>query len=161
LFLQHCQQWGITVLNLPTAYWHELLVGAQAQPWSWPPMVRLVIIGGERALPERLALWHKMVGSSVRLVNTYGPTEATIAATICELSSWPSTDGKQRVVPIGRPVRNAQVFILDPSLNPVPVGVPGELYIGGDGLARGYLHRPELTAERFIPHPFSPQPQAR
>src|SRR5262252_8709463 len=81
LFLQRCRDWAITVLDLPTAYWHELTATIASQRLTLPPSLRLVIIGGERALPERLALWHKSVGHDVRLVNTYGPTEATIVAT--------------------------------------------------------------------------------
>jgi len=159
-FLHHCRQWAITVLNLPTAYWHELLARLDERPLSFPPSVRLVIIGGERALPERLALWQKLVGTTVRLVNTYGPTETTIGATLCDLTGW-TTDGPLREVPIGRPVPNTQAYILDRHLQPVPVGVPGELFIGGDGLARGYLNRPELTQERFIRHPFTARPEDR
>jgi len=154
-FLEHCRGWSITVLNLPTAYWHQLVARLDERPQSFPASVRLVIIGGERALPERLALWQKLVGSTVRLVNTYGPTEATVVATMCDLTHWTPADGALREVPIGRPVRNAQAYVLDRHLQPVPVGVPGELFIGGDGLARGYLNRPELTQARFIPNPFS------
>src|SRR5207237_2619159 len=87
--------------------------------------------------------------------NADGPTEVTVCATVAAChpgSGRPS---------IGWPIANTQVYVLDGQLQLVPVGVPGELYIGGDGLARGYLHRPELTAERFIPHPFSQDPEAR
>ena len=90
-----------------------------------------------------------------RLFNAYGPTETTVCATISE-----PLDG-QRKPPIGRPIDNTQVYILDQYLTLVPIGVIGELYIGGDGLARGYLNRPELTKERFIPHPFSAMQGAR
>ena len=93
----------------------------------------------------------------IDLYNGYGPTEATIAATFftCEHNS------DRPSVPIGRPIANTQIYILDRHLHPVPIGVPGELHIGGVGLARGYLNRPELTAERFIPNPFSDDPDAR
>jgi hypothetical protein len=113
-----------------------------------------VIIGGEKALPERLATWQQQAPASVRLLNGYGPTEATIVTTMVDL-----TDVNDAF--IGRPIANTQVYVLDRHLNPVPVGVPGELYIGGDGLARGYLNQPGLTAARFIPHPFSNVPGAR
>src|SRR6185295_15321600 len=86
-----------------------------------------------------------------RLLHVYGPTETTTFA------SWhlvtPSVS-ESRTVPIGRPIANAQIYVLDRWLQLVPTGVAGELYVGGDGLARGYLNRPELTAERFIPNPF-------
>ncbi|MDP2625480.1 MAG: amino acid adenylation domain-containing protein, partial [Candidatus Rokubacteria bacterium] len=91
------------------------------------------------------------------LYNLYGPTETTIYSTwwLCQRGA------RHRTVPIGRPIANTQVYVLDGALQPVPIGVPGELYIGGDGLARGYLNRPELTAERFIPDPWSNAPEAR
>ncbi|MEP6707581.1 MAG: amino acid adenylation domain-containing protein, partial [Pyrinomonadaceae bacterium] len=153
-FLQLCGDWAITVLDLPTAYWHEMVTQIEAENLELPPSLRLVIIGGERALPDRLAQWQKRFGPEVRLLNTYGPTEATIVATLWEPTSS-STAGPLREVPIGKPVRNARAYVLDGSLQPVPSGVVGELHLGGSGLARGYLNRPELTAERFIADPFS------
>lgn len=93
-----------------------------------------------------------------RLVNQYGPTECTMTTTYYAIADL---DRQEGAVPIGRPIPNAQVYILDRHLNPAPVGVPGELHIGGVGLARGYLNRPELTADRFIPHPFRAEPEAR
>ncbi len=159
-FLQRCREWGVTVLDLPTAYWHELVARIDAESLQLPPALRLVIIGGERALPERVATWHARVGAQARLLNTYGPTETTIVATTAELSISTTTSNAHEV-PIGRPVRNVQAYVLDASLRLTPVGVPGELYIGGAGLARGYYNRPALTAERFLPDPFSPVPGAR
>ncbi|MGK7901220.1 MAG: amino acid adenylation domain-containing protein [Hormoscilla sp.] len=92
---------------------------------------------------------------NVELINLYGPTEACIDATFWQCSA------KESIVPIGRPVANTKTYILDSHLQPVPVGVPGELHIGGTGLARGYLNRPELTAEKFISNPFSDDPNSR
>lgn len=94
-----------------------------------------------------------------RITNGYGPTESTtFTCTHGIPAHWPS---EANTVPIGRPIGNTTVYVLDPELEPVGLGIPGELYIGGDGLAAGYWNRPELTAERFIPHPFSPLPGAR
>ena len=93
-----------------------------------------------------------------QLINGYGPTENTTFTCCCRLEAGESLNGS---VPIGRPISNTQVYVLDGSLQPVPIGVYGELYIGGDGLARGYLQRPELTAERFIPNPFGQRPGER
>ena len=84
------------------------------------------------------------------MLNTYGPTEATVVTTVHDLSQWQTGDP----IPIGKPIRGALVYVLDRALRPVPVGVPGELYIGGAGVARGYLNRPELSAEKFIDSPF-------
>ncbi|BAY60048.1 amino acid adenylation domain-containing protein [Calothrix brevissima NIES-22] len=153
-FLETCQNWGINILNLPTSYWHELAANLETSNASFPSSVRLVIIGGERVIPERLTKWYKSVGQDVSLMNTYGPTESTIVATMSELI-------ETSAVTIGSAIANVQTYILDESLQPVPLGVRGELYIGGAGLARGYLNRPDLTAEKFIPHPFSPEPGAR
>lgn len=92
-----------------------------------------------------------------RLYNLYGPTEASV-----DVTSWNCDQQVQRkTVPIGRPIANTRVYVLDSKLNPVAFGVPGDLYLGGDGLARGYLKRPELTSERFIPDPFSTEPGSR
>jgi amino acid adenylation domain-containing protein len=155
-FLRELERLGITCLDLPTAFWHELASGMDAEGLAMPRGLRLVILGGEEALADRLALWRKRVGPSVRLVNTYGPTETTIVATRRDLSVL--TGG---VVPIGRPIAGARTYLLDRFFEPVPPGVRGELWIGGSGVARGYLGRPELTAERFVPDPFGEEPGAR
>ena len=160
-FLETCQEWGITILDLPTAYWHELAAQVAANQIALPPSLRLLIIGGERVLPERLAVWQRNVGERLRLVNTYGPTEATIVATKCDVTSAVPPSQSSQEAPIGRAIRNTQVYILDPYLRPVPVGVAGQLHIGGAGLARGYLHHPEVTAKSFIANPFSKEPAAR
>ena len=158
VFLQKCIDWELTILALPTAYWHELTIFLSQEKFALPPSLRLVIIGGEKALTERLTTWLEYVGQRVRLVDNYGPTEATIGATIYDLSAAKTA---LTAVPIGRPIRNVQTYILDRSQQPVPIGVPGELYIGGDGLARGYLNRPDLTDEKFIPNPFSNERDSR
>jgi amino acid adenylation domain-containing protein len=163
-FLETCAQWGITILDLPTAYWHELTLQLAAKRLPLPATLRLVIIGGEAALPERLALWHKAVSADIRLVNTYGPTEATIVATRSDLQTLagePAEQAGRDNVPIGRAIGNVRTYILDRHLQPQPIGVAGELHIGGSGLARGYMHHPELTAKSFIADPFGKAPGAR
>ena len=160
-FLQKCEDWGITVLDLPTLYWHELTTRINDEDLSLYPALRIVIIGGEKALPEQVVLWHRRAGAHLRLINTYGPTEATIAATRCDLETPREDNGSLCEVPIGRPINNVQVYILDAQLRPTPIGVPGELHIGGVGLVRGYYNRPELTAERFIPNPFGSEAGTR
>src|SRR5713226_961607 len=159
-FLRTCDDWNITVLDLPTAYWHEIAAEFERVRTPLPENLRLLIIGGERALPERLAIWQQAVGTKVRLVNTYGPTEATIVATKWEAPP-PGLDGSPGKLPIGRPLGNVTVYLLDRKMNLVPIGAPGELHLGGDGLARGYLNRPELTAEKFVNNPFSSDAHAR
>ena len=108
------------------------------------------VIGGEALLNESLVFWHKH-SPQTRLINEYGPTETTVGCCIYE--SRP--DDRGPCVPIGRPIANTQLYVLDANLQPVPIGVIGELYIGGIGVGRGYLNRPDLTAERFINNPFS------
>ncbi|MEP7013026.1 MAG: amino acid adenylation domain-containing protein [Acidobacteriota bacterium] len=156
-FLREVERLGITVLDLPTAFWHELVAGMEAEDLQVPPGLRLVIVGGEEALADPLAVWRRRAGASVRLVNSYGPTEATVVASASELTHL-SVAGP---VPIGRPVTGARTHVLDDLLEPVPIGVRGELWIGGAGVALGYLRRPALTAERFLPDPFSSEPGAR
>jgi thioesterase domain-containing protein/acyl carrier protein len=152
-------------LNLPTAFWHKLVVALEKEKLTLPSSVRLVNTGGEKLLAQRVIQWHKYMVQAARpvcLINSYGPTEATVVATRCELRSGASSDHAiQSEGSIGRPVGKAQVYVLDRHLNPVPIGVPGELYIGGPGVARGYLNSPELTEEKFIPHPFSDKAGAR
>lgn len=142
----------ITVLQLVPSMLQVLLHMAD---WKKCTSLRRVYCGGEVLSAELLNRFATQLGA--RLYNLYGPTEATIDATSweCEGNVTAST------VPIGRPISNVQTYILDTRLQPVPVGVPGELYIGGGGLARGYLNQPRLTAEKFIPNPFSERPGAR
>jgi amino acid adenylation domain-containing protein/non-ribosomal peptide synthase protein (TIGR01720 family) len=160
-FLQKCRDWELTVLDLPTAYWHQVVSELALTNLVVPESLRLVIIGGERAFPERVGMWQKCVGTQPQLVNTYGPTEATVVATMYKLPPSAPVDTTWPELPIGHPIRNIQVYVLDQYLQPVPIGVPGELHIGGAGLARGYLNRSELTEEKFIPNPFSDEPGAR
>jgi amino acid adenylation domain-containing protein len=149
-FLDQCARWSITVLDLPTAYWHELVVALGQGAASLPAGLRLVIIGGERAAADLTRAWHEHAGDRVRLVNDYGPTEATIVAVTGDLTGHAAAGE----VPIGRPVPGARAYVLDAMRQPVPAGVVGELYLGGAGLAHGYLDRPGLTAQVFVPDPF-------
>lgn len=154
-FLEQCDRWGITVLTPPTAYWHYLM-GEMAQAnLSLPETVRLVTIGGEKVALNLVNLWVDYVGDYPTLMNEYGPTETTVVALRHQLSEqWFKGNKPYRDLPIGKPTPNVQCYILDSHLNPVPVGVCGELYIGDIQVARGYLNCPDLTAERFIPNPF-------
>jgi amino acid adenylation domain-containing protein len=154
-FVRKCREYRVSVLDLPTAFWHELVANLAAEEVTMPEEVRLVIIGGEKAMPARLAQWRRAVGHRVELLNTYGPAEATVVATMCNCTADGRSPKPSDEVPIGRPIANVQTYILSGDLLPVPVGVWGELHIAGAGLARGYLGRPDLTAVSFIPNPFS------
>ncbi len=156
--LEKCREWGLTVLDLPTAYWHQLASDLATGEWVAPPSLRLVIIGGEAVIPEKVKTWQTSFKDNQypELINTYGPTEATVVVTKCKLSESINQDNELTQMTIGKPFDNVKIYILDSCLNPVPIGVPGELHIGGVCLARGYLNRPELTAKKFIPDPFNP-----
>ncbi|MEG3902154.1 amino acid adenylation domain-containing protein [Microcoleus sp. B4-C5] len=131
---------GASIMQATPASWKMLLAA------GWQENNQLKILCGGEALPRHLANQLLLRGASVW--NLYGPTETTIWSTLYQV------DRKDESVSIGRPIANTQIFILDRYLMPVPVGVFGELHIGGAGLSRGYLNRPELTAEKFIPNPF-------
>ena len=157
-FWRCCQKWQLTILNTPTAYWHQLVAELSPQDSQIYQDLRKVIIGGEEAQLDKVKRWQSSIAhfpNPPQLYNAYGPTEATVTATLYRLDSVTTH------VPIGRPLSNIQVYILDQHLQPVPIGVPGELHIGGAGLARGYLNRPELTDEKFIANPFSTDPDSR
>jgi amino acid adenylation domain-containing protein len=153
-FLARCAEWQLSVVDLPTVYWHELTDALDKQQLALPANLRLVIIGGEKASSDRVTAWNRIVGNQIQLLNTYGPTETTIAVTLCDLGVYPA-DKLQDISPIGRPYQNTKVYILDERLQPVALGVAGELHIGGPGVARGYLNRDDLTAQKFIANPFS------
>lgn len=158
-FVEHCQAQRVTVLVLATALWHELVASVDASGWArLAETVRLVNFGGERALPDRVSAWQRLAPAHVRLVNTYGASEATAVSTLAELNGFDAGAGE---VPVGRPVANVQAYVLDDHQRLVPPGAPGELYLGGLGVARGYHNQPALTASRFLPNPFDPTPGAR
>ena len=155
-------EFRLTVLNIPTGYWQEL-----TREWAdlseLVPNIqpRVFVVGGDTMLPEFLDLWHRTPMSSIRLINAYGPTETTITATAFDIAPRLREPSALQRIPIGRPLANRATYILNKYGDPVPVGVPGELYIGGHCLARGYLKRPDLTAQNFVPDPFSSEPGTR
>ena len=145
--MEQLERSGATVMQATPATW-RMLIDA-----GWSGKKDLNILCGGEALSRELA--SELLERGASLWNLYGPTESTIWSTLYRVEN---VDG---AVPIGRPIANTEIYILDADLKPVPIGVPGELHIGGAGLARGYLNRPELTAERFIANPFSDGSQAR
>jgi amino acid adenylation domain-containing protein len=135
---------------------HLAMLSQQIPPEELKGLTRAFVIGGENLVKEQIAFWQKHAVGTL-LFNEYGPTETVVGCIVYEASKWQG----QGSVPIGRAIANTRVYVLDKHHQPVPVGVSGELYLGGAGVARGYLSRPELTAERFIPNPFSDDPRSR
>ncbi|MBD2455148.1 amino acid adenylation domain-containing protein [Nostoc sp. FACHB-87] len=140
------------LLCLPSLY---KLILEQAQPQKLLSL-KTVIVAGE-SCPKELVKQHRELLPNVALFNEYGPTEATVWSSVYNCQNHDLNYS----VPIGRPIANTQIYVLDAHLQPVSIGVAGEIYIGGLGVAKGYLNRPELTAQKFIPNPFSDQPNAR
>ncbi|WP_217554382.1 non-ribosomal peptide synthetase [Streptomyces sp. GbtcB6] len=136
-FLDACARLRINFLDLPTAYWHELAYAVSTGTATLPTAVRTVVIGGEAALPERVDRWRRSVGTSVRLLNTYGPTEATVVATVADLHDPALAPGD---VPIGLPLPGTRAAVTD-----------GELHLLGDNLAVGYRAHDLPDASRFAP----------
>ncbi len=141
---------GVTVLNATPSLFSTAM--ERLLEHEGRLALRLVIFGGEALRPASLSRWFQQLGDrGPQLVNMYGITETTVHVTYRPLSA---RDAELDSSPIGRPIPDLQLYVLDEHLEPVPVGVPGELYVGGAGVARGYLNRPELTAERFLQNPF-------
>jgi amino acid adenylation domain-containing protein len=136
---------------------HLELLSQQLSPEEAAGMTKTFVVGGENLLAESLRLWREFAPAT-RLINEYGPTETVVGCCVYEVQPEDPSNGP---VPIGRPIANTQLYVLDENLKPLPTGVTGELYIGGAGVARGYLNRPELTQERFLPDPFSSEHAAR
>jgi len=146
LLLARLRKSGATVMQATPSTWRMLIdAGWQGQP-------RLKVLCGGEALPEKLAA--ELVTRSRSVWNLYGPTETTIWSAAARVLP-------EAAVTLGRPIANTSLYVLGSDLEPAPIGVPGELYIGGDGVALGYRRRPELTAERFLPDPFAGRPGAR
>jgi thioesterase domain-containing protein/acyl carrier protein len=157
LFKTKLAEHRLSVIDIPPAYLHEVLHAGQDNPDNTlpPPSLRLVITGGEALASQTVALWRASPFQGIRLLNAYGPTETTITSTVYDLAVADSAACFALNTPIGRPLPHEQVYILDSVGQPVPIGVIGELHIGGAGVALGYLNRPELTAEKFVDDPFS------
>jgi amino acid adenylation domain-containing protein len=136
---------------------HLELLGQHLDPHEAPGRTRAFIIGGENLTGRHIAFWQSFAPGTV-LINEYGPTETAVG---CCVYRVPAGGHRPGSVPIGRPIANTRLYVLDAGLRPVPSGEPGELYIGGAGVARGYHDRPDLTAERFVPDPFGDEPGSR
>ncbi|MDQ1591305.1 MAG: hypothetical protein QOG71_1932 [Pyrinomonadaceae bacterium] len=156
-FARNAVEYGLTVVDLPAAFFAECTRNwQQVAPYVKQSSLRLIAAGGDRVSAEGAALWREAL-PSLRLVNAYGPTEATVTATAGDIAPDATPDN----VPIGRPLDNRAAYVLDAGMRLAPFGVAGELYLGGEALARCYWGRPAQTAVAFVPDPLSDAPGAR
>ncbi|QSX79616.1 amino acid adenylation domain-containing protein [Lysobacter solisilvae] len=153
----------LTVVHITAAHWHTLVTQWQRDPEQAHRQlagIRLFNVTGDAVSTQKLQAWDAVRPPALKLINTYGPTETTVTCTAAYVQH-DALNQSMSSATIGRPLANTQIYILDENLQPTPLGVAGEIYIGGDGVARGYLNREDLTAHRFVPDPFSARPHAR
>lgn len=151
---------GVTILNQTPSAFRQLIQAEETCRAFKDLSLRFVILGGEALDPSSLKPWFRRHDyRHPKLVNMYGITETTVHVTYRPLTPYDAESAPGSV--IGEPIPDMQIYIMDPRISPSPIGVAGEMYIGGDGVARGYLNRPELTAERFVPDPFTATPGGR
>ena len=153
-FVDFIAETEVSVIQFTTAFWHELVSGIDRLGIKLPASLRIVLFGGEKASLALCRQWLKKVGSYPRMFNAYGPTESTVITTVYDAIAE-GYDGSEDL-PIGRAIRNALTYVLDENKRPVAAGEPGELYIGGPGVTRGYLNLPEKTQAVFVDSPFEP-----
>ena len=152
-FFEHLIEKQVTVLSQTPSAFNQLMRVDESEGGGSELALKTIVFGGEALKPDSLKGWRDRRGlERPRLINMYGITETTVHVTYHELSEQ---DADRSASIVGRPIPDLQVYILDELLQPVPIGLEGQLYVSGAGLARGYLNRPGLTAERFIPNPFS------
>lgn len=153
VLLDWSREQGVNVLHLPAVVWSSLVDETAKSAGAATRHLKTVIVGGDSIATEQVERWRAATGDACRFLFAYGVTEVTITSTLFDpADGLPATASS--VLPIGRPIANTRLYVLDEFQQPLPLGVPGELYIGGAGVARGYLRRPELTSERFLVDPF-------
>lgn len=150
-FLDYVTTHGITVLDLPTTFWHTLTLTLSRQAMPWPSAVHTLIVGGEAISQERLAQWKTLMGERVRLINTYGPTEGTIIFTYKVLAGQGFDANTQDLRSIGFPLAGLRCLILDRAQRPVAQGDEGELYLIGPTVSSGYINSEAMTRDSFVP----------
>jgi len=155
-----CERQNVSVLDLPAALWHQWIADLGAMAIPLPTCIRVFMTGGETCSSSRLRTWSRLTRDESLFISSYGQTEAT-AATVFRIAAGHAPSVVSAQIPMGRPLRNTQVYLVDRHLNVVPAGTMGEVCVAGDGLARAYLDDPARTAERFVPNPFDSRPGAR
>ncbi|MBN3938514.1 amino acid adenylation domain-containing protein [Nostoc sp. NMS9] len=154
-FFPFIAQQQITVVNLPTAFWYELVKEPSVSPQTLPASLRLVMVGGEKVSRHAYLTWVEKLGKQVRWLNAYGSLETTLTATVYDPETATEASNTRSEIPIGKAIANTQIYILDRRSQLLPIGVTGEIYISGIGVTQGYFNRLELTSGKFIPNPFS------
>jgi amino acid adenylation domain-containing protein len=154
-FFSFIAQKQITVVNLPTSFWYELVNETSVSPQTLPVNLRLVMVGGEKVSRNAYLTWVEKVGKQVRWLNSYGSLETTLTTTVYDPATATEASNTRSEIPIGRAIANTKIYILDQRSQLLPSGVTGEIYISGIGVAQGYFNLTELTSEKFIPNPFS------
>jgi amino acid adenylation domain-containing protein/thioester reductase-like protein len=145
-----CAEQQVTIVQLPASVWHQWVDDLDARGERVPAPLKTLLVGGENPSIDKLRAWARLTTRPMTFLNAYGPTEATITTTLFRVTCDDTSIASLTIVPMGRPLANMHIYLLDARMQPVPIGVPGEVYIGGVGLARGYLNQPELTAECFV-----------
>ena len=160
--LAFCRRHGVNVVDAPAALLRQFVDDlAPLGEVGVDGPLEMVMTGGEAVDMERIRRWARLTGGRVQVISHYGPTESTVTATVQLAYGEAAPAGEPLNLPLGRPIANARVYVLDPHLRPQPDGVPGEVFVAGAGVTRGYLGRPARTAESFVPDPFSADAGAR
>lgn len=153
--MDYAAQQKMTILDLPAALWRQWVADMKDLTLRLPSTVRFFLTGGEAVPAETLRQWSYLSPREVQFLSSYGPTEASITTTIFRSSNNELAEVQEADLTIGRPLPNTSVYLLDEQMNPVPIGVHGEIYIGGVGVTKGYFNDPELTAAKFVANPFA------
>lgn len=158
--LQAVDELEITVHGLPSSLWHQWTDRLEDSKLNLPQRLRLLLVGLETVRADKYEIWRKYIGTRIEMINCYGPTETTVTCVYHTMDPNRSYSSLASI-PIGRPLANVKLYVLDKDTNPVPFGNTGELYISGPGVARGYVSQSELSKDHFLPDPFSDDPDAK
>jgi amino acid adenylation domain-containing protein len=156
-----CEVRHVTVLDIPVAYWQQWIDDMATSQITLQPPLQVCMTGGELPDIEKVRLWARITRQPAVFISSYGPTEATITAAIFLTPNNEEVLARHAMTPLGHPLANVAIYLLDSWMYPVPTGATGEVYIGGAGLARGYPGNLALTAASFVPDPLGPRPGAR
>ena len=152
--LRFCEQRRISVIHLPVSLWHEWVDFLRERALVVEAPIKVMLVGGDVPDIHRFEVWRQLTAGPTTFLNAYGPTEAVITTTLFKARCDKAVEPVQEIT-LGYPLPNKQIYLIDDHLQPVPLGVPGEICVAGVGLASGYLNRPDLTDQVFVPNPFA------